>query len=206
MLHKCRGCGHNLVVGENITQARIDHCDYICKRCKAECDCKYNRHRRDEIGDEINERQREYRYRTGRRQPMSENKSCASFLGVIVAERVISHVFKNVKRMPIGNHGFDIICNRGMFIDVKSSCIYHSEKCADRWQFLIKKNHAADYFLLLAFDNREDLNPMHMWLVPGKAINDKTGICITTTRLAKWDRYKLDVDKVVACCDVMRGE
>lgn len=135
--------------------------------------------------------------------PYNENRQCSSFLGVHVAERVLSCVFKNVERMPMSNPGYDFICNNGKKIDVKSACINHSNR-GHRWQFHIKKNTVADYFLCLAFDNREDLNPLHIWLIPGIVINhlDRLSISLSTTK--KVEKYELDVGKVVTCCDVVR--
>lgn len=137
---------------------------------------------------------------------MSENRDCASFLGVHVAERVPSHVFKDVQRMAQGNHGFDFICRYGYKVDVKSSCRHCSEKFADNWVFCINRNYIADYFLLLAFDNREHLVPEHIWMIPGSDINDRTGVGIAESRLGKWAQYEQPLDRVLTCCDVLRGD
>ena len=137
---------------------------------------------------------------------MSDNKDCAAFLGVYVAERVLSHVFKHVQRMPNNNPGYDFICGRGYKIDVKSSCCYHSKTQADRWAFKIRKNQIAEYFLCLAFDNRESLNPEHIWLIPAENISDHENTSISIMRLDKWSEYELDIDRVSTCCNILRGE
>jgi len=98
--------------------------------------------------------------------PMKINKKCASFLGCHVAERVLSHVFKDVEKMPYGNIGFDFICNKGFKIDVKASCLHVNNSYA----FHINRNKIADYFLLVGFDNRENLNPQHIWLMKSNII------------------------------------
>lgn len=139
---------------------------------------------------------------------MNENKSCTLFLGVHVAEQVLSKVFKNVKQMPMHNPGYDFVCNKGMKVDVKSSVLHrrkNSIKSQGDWTFTINRNTTADYFLCLAFDNREDLNPMHVWLIPGKDVNHlmRTGIAKST--LSKWSKYEKDIDKVINCCDNMKG-
>ena len=136
---------------------------------------------------------------------MSENRNCASFLGVYVAERVLSHVFKHVEKMPNGNPGYDFICGGGHKIDVKSACRHVRKNWADMWVFHIEKNQIAEYFLCLAFDNRDDLNPEHIWLIPSNKINDHVSIGISETTLAKWDEYKLDIEKVSACCNALRN-
>ena len=147
--------------------------------------------------------QRKYRYAHGAK-PASENKQCPIFLGVHVAERVLSKVFKNVEQMPYGHKGFDFRCNKGKQIDVKSSCAQTRDNQSDRWGFQIRRNQIADYFLCLAFDNREDLNPLHIWLIPGHIINHVTRTSISESTLSKWDEYKLDINKVAACWDSMK--
>ena len=72
------------------------------------------------------------------------------------------------------------------------------------WAFNIGRNTTADYFLCLAFDNREDLNPLHAWLIPGSKINHLTGTSISPSTLHKWDAYALDTSKIGDCCDAMR--
>ena len=136
--------------------------------------------------------------------PMSENKQCGAYLGVHVAEKVLSKVFKNVISQPNNTPGFDFICGRGFKVDVKSSCTRIEPRCSNSWNFHIRKNKIADYFLCLAFDNREDLNPMHIWLIPGEAVNYQTGASIAESRITKWDEYKLDISKTIICCNNMK--
>ena len=132
---------------------------------------------------------------------MSENKKCTLYLGVYVAERVLSKVFKHVERMPIHNSGFDFICNRGKKIDVKSSCITKDK----RWTFKIDQNQVPDFFLLLAFDNRKKLNPMHMWLIPSDDVCQRGTISVAPSTVNKWDKYQLPIEKVVTCCKEIRS-
>lgn len=132
-----------------------------------------------------------------------ENRDCGVFLGVHVAERVLSKVFKGVERMPYHNRGFDFICSRGKKIDVKSAT-YSTRNGSVRWQFYIRKNTIADFFLCIAFDNRDELTPLHMWLLPGDVVNDKSKASITNTALDKWDEYRIPIDKTVECCNEMK--
>lgn len=135
------------------------------------------------------------------------NKTCASYLGCTVAERVLSYVFKDVERMPYNNPGYDFICGKGFRIDVKSTCRRKHETWSDQWGFGIRYNTIADYFLCIAFDNREDLNPEHIWLIPGSDINDKSNAVISESTLDKWSRYELNkLDNVISCCNILRGE
>lgn len=168
---------------------------------------KHSKKYREENEKHIKEYNKKYRYKNGG-LPMNENKSCTLFLGVHVAEQVLSKVFKDVKQMPPQNPGFDFKCSKGMKVDVKSS-VLHADKnrinSQGSWRFHIKKNIIADYFLCLAFDNRNDLNPQHIWLIPGEKINHLTSAGIRSSTLSKWKEYELDINKVVDCCDSMKN-
>jgi hypothetical protein len=143
-----------------------------------------------------------------RHTPLEEAKDCGSYLGIIIAERVLSTFFEHMERMPRNNRGFDYICGKGYKIDVKSGCILQYGNGNPFWHFDIRKNKIADYFLLLGFDNRENLEPQHVWLIPGNIINDRVGFAITFTEngLKKWLQYEKPLDKVVECCAAMKGE
>lgn len=184
-----------------------------CYRCKADYTAEYRRLHPEQIKryeathkKERAERVRNRDHLSGKKRPMEQARDCSSFLGVHVAERVLAGVFKNVERMPYGHPGYDFICAKGFKIDVKSSCRRHQPKKSDIWIFGVCKNEVADYFLFLAFDNRSDLNPEHVWLVPGSLVNSKTGIGISDNpaSLTKWDNYERPIDKIATCCDAMR--
>lgn len=124
------------------------------------------------------------------------------FLGVHIAERVLSYVFKDVEVMPYGNPGYDFTCNKGKLIDAKSSCIRKDGS----WMFSIRRNIVADFFICLAFDNRKDLTPLHAWMIPGNKLNHLKTTSISQSTIHKWDEYRLDLSKISACCDEIRGE
>ena len=133
--------------------------------------------------------------------PYTENPKCALFLGIHIAERILSNYFDDITRMPYGNPGYDYICKRGYKIDVKSSTM-----CKDHWNFSIKRNKIADYFLCIAFDNRESLTPIHLWLIPGSIINQKSSINVYSKEwsLSKWKQYEKSLDKVMECCEKLK--
>ena len=133
---------------------------------------------------------------------MAENKECSSHLGVHIAEQALSQFFKTIKRMPINNPGYDFKCGLDYKIDVKSSC----KGQGGSWQFRIKRNAVADYFLCIAFDDRENLTPLHVWLIPGPAVNHLVGlgICPGERGLAKWAKYEKGLEPVEMCCSKMR--
>ena len=130
------------------------------------------------------------------------NKSCGDYLGIHISERILSHIYPNVQRMPHNNQGYDFICGKGFRVDVKSSCL--RTQWQGNWVFHIGKNKIADYFLCLAFDDRKHLNPQHVWLIPGNVINNLTGASIAISTLDKWKQYEQPLNEIITCCDSIR--
>lgn len=192
----CRVCSGELN-DENWYASRRKRRDYICKECECERQRRWH-HANPEKSKAIVTRADRKR---GRR-PYNENKECSSYLGVHIAERVLGYVFKDVERMPIGNPGFDFICSRDKRIDVKSSCLSRTKYPS--WSFSIKHNTTADYFLCMVFDNREDLTPLHVWLLPGNVVNHLTTATISPNTIHRWSEYALDISKINDCCVTMR--
>lgn len=197
VLMKCAGCGKPKPEGEFLVRKSGKGAGYLvspklCRPCRAD-------------------RMREYTHANGRVRPMSENRDSPSFLGIYVAERVLSNVFKNVVKMRYGNPGFDFVCGKGFKIDVKSACLIprHGRRKDDiyhAWSFTINKNQIADYFLCIAFDDRKNLNPAHVWLFPGHLINTKYNIQIASGPgwVARWSDYEHPIEQVIACCDHLK--
>ena len=138
--------------------------------------------------------------------PMSENKECPPYLGVVIAERLVNHLFKDVVRMPYGNIGFDFICANDKKIDVKSACVTLNHGKTPYWQFMIRKNTTADFFLLLAFNNRSDLEPLHQWLVPGYKFNKLVCASVAPSTIDKWDEWRQPIGPAIACCNILRKD
>lgn len=130
-----------------------------------------------------------------------KNKNCGNYLGAI-AENLLIRTYKNVIRMPNGNHGFDFYCGDGYRIDSKSSATGYQ----GFWQFGIRKNKVADYFLCVAFESRNDITPTHLWLIPGDVVNRLVILKIRKSNLHKWDKYEQPLDKVLLCCNEMKEE
>ena len=192
---RCRVCEDELVIGENLTVSQCRICNYICKGCRTEQARLWRKENPDKA--------RAIWTRSDRKMgklPMSENKKCSQYLGVYVTERLLKHYFKDVEVMPYGNKGFDFKCNRDKLIDAKSACL-----SGGRWSFAIKRNEIPDFFLCAAFDNRDDLNPLHVWLIPGSVVNHLKGATIRPGTVHKWDKYMLDINKASACCNEMKN-
>ncbi len=144
---------------------------------------------------------REKRHELGINKPMSENKECSAYLGVHIAENILSVIFNNIKRMPYGNIGYDFICEKMFKIDVKCAVLTKDNRNNGRFMFSINKNIFADYFLLLAFDNRKNLTPLHLWLIGGnelvgvnsykKILNNKKNLVIydTNRSICLYEQY-----------------
>ena len=198
---KCRICGVKLT-SENWAPSHQKKNYCLCKNC----DAKRTKQWREMNPERAKASWTCYHRKQGQR-PMSENKECAAFLGVYVAERVLSRLFKNIQRMPYGNPGFDFICGKGYRIDVKGVCKRKTQnKTLNDWVFTINHNTTADHFLCLAFDNREDLNPLHVWLIPGSKVNHLKSASISQSTIHKWDAYRLNIAKVAMCCNALRSE
>jgi len=196
---KCLKCGVKLT-DENWYKASKKHGTKLCKICERAYKNKWSHDNREKYRESA----REYTYRNGVK-PMSENKECSQYLGCHIAERVLSKVFEDIKVMPTHNHGYDFICNKGKKIDVKSSCARKKNSGVLGWSFDIKRNTIPDYFLCIAFDDRDNLNPLHLWLLPADKCNHLSATTIRESTLYKWDTYKLDVSKVVECCEEIRS-
>lgn len=182
---KCSRCGIEKPLSEYHFHASGPQKNTPLSRCKS---CK-----RKDLND--------WRHATGKRRPLAQAKDSAPYLGVHIAERVLSGFFDHMEKMPYGHPGFDFICGKGYKIDIKSSCeqLY---KQYTRWNFHIFNNNVADYFLCIAFNNRKSLTPIHVWLIPSKEVNDKLNFKIydTPRNLLKWSIFECPIDKAMDCC------
>ena len=211
MTHQCRKCGTILNDG-NWAPSFQEKYDYICKSCMLEVGRSWrernpekkmvaDRRRRKEhpekarLKSEIDNRRRGV-------LPLNENTACSSFLGIHVAEGLLYRVFNDVEVMPMNNVGYDFTCNKGM-IDCNISCQRNDRRWVS-WKFNIRRNVVADYFICLALDNRNDMNLLHIWLLPGNEFNHLQVASISQGTVRKWDAYRINVEKVSACCDVLK--
>jgi hypothetical protein len=107
--------------------------------------------------------------------------------------------------MPINNPGYDFKCVNNHFIDVKSSCKNTSRKTS-QWSFTIDYNTIADFFLCIAFDNRDDLNPQHLWMIPGNVVSHRKAVSVSESTLDKWKEYEKPISEAINCCNTLRGD
>ena len=173
-----------------------------CKKCKKEQNKNYHREHREKCLARMRKYGQEHkkeRRQKGNYKSMYENKNCPSYLGVAVAERLVKHLFKNVEVMPYGFPDYDFICNKNKKINVKSACITFTNG-NPRWKFAINRNITADFFILVAFDNLTDLNPLHLWMILGNEINSDSSKSISLSTIDKWDKWKRDINDAKLCC------
>lgn len=196
---RCGRCKQTLPISN--FQKNRDNADGYQASCKS---CRNVE--RELYKDKINKYHREWTKKHGVTGHVS--KTSSAYLGVVIAEGVLSRYFEDVERMPYGNPGFDFICKRGFKIDVKSACLLKggNEKVG-HWRFNINRNKTADYFLFLAFDDRTSLKPEHMWLVPGGDVNKRDSIYITCSQkvLEMWKKYEKPIEKIALCCERMKA-
>jgi hypothetical protein len=145
--------------------------------CRA-CFSEYVKHRRHILNQNL---------------PLNENPSCASYLGVYISETVLSKIYNSIARTPYGTRGYDFVCGKGLKIDVKSSC---RGKNIPGWSFYPNKNHIADFFICLAFDSRENLIPLHVWIIPGPKVNHLTGFSIRDSALGAWKTFERPLGEI----------
>lgn len=212
-VRKCCKCGKDRV---NRNWHRFKDKEGIWDGISYLCDkCSLDRWAQSKGYEDFADYSRERNWNKGISSPMSENEDCAVYLGIHIAERVLSKVFEDVKRMSINNHGFDFICKKGYKIDVKSATV-NRPTSNGAWSFGINHNDIADYFLLIGFDDRENLEPMHIWLfkkdemIRGKPFHMRKGFSMEDNpiNLEVYNPWELTdkLEKMKECCDKLKSD
>ena len=175
---------------------------HVCKGCKRRYDQKYyidNKKHKIEYDKQwrLNnpDKSRAISTRNHRKRgakPMSKNRACASFLGIHVAERVLSNVFMDVAIIPISMPVVEVIFNKGYKIDVKSSCIRHHKKWADDFAFNINKNIFKEYTFK---EIKESLNEKSNNTIQLAISKFKSENLITDRKIGNSILYKLNLNE-----------
>lgn len=107
--------------------------------------------------------------------------------------------------------GFDWICKKGEKIDHKGSCLRYSEDRPSRWCFDVDHNNIAEYFILSAWDNRDSLTPLHVWIfhkndmVRGRKFYEFIHFCIVNApeKLKELESWEVTnrLDKLKKLCN-----
>lgn len=98
--------------------------------------------------------------------------------------------------MPSNNPGFDWKCKNE---DNKGRCLTYRLGKSPDCQFDIRYNNIADWFILSAWDNRDSLNPLHVWIfhkndiIRGREFWKRYSFTITITseRLKEFEEYEI---------------
>lgn len=175
--------------------------------------------------NDINDYRNELRYINDTRTPLSENKECESYFGVYIVEHVLNKflptIFDYVKYMKYGNRGFDFICKdpKQEFVDrypqlkLKRGIEYKIQSTArcidfgtDYFHFPIMYNDMAEYFIFSAWDNRDNLDLLHVWIIHKNEMvrkrkfwrRDAINITNRPRYLIEFNRYELinELDKL----------
>jgi len=159
---------------------------------------------------------KEWAHETGRNLPKEFNENCSVYFGEFT-ESLMVQTFEGAAKMPPNNPGFDWTCKRGDKIDNKGSClVYLADRWAGRWEFYIDYNNIADWFILSAWDNRDSLNPLHVWIfhkndiIRGKIFWRRSALAInnTTKGLREFKKWEVTdrLDKLKELCNRIRQE
>ena len=150
------------------------------------------------------------KHKLGYCNSMEENRNCGQYLGIHIAERVLimCGMFQGVERATNNTRGYDFICSKGFKIDVKSATMRTRGNASNPyWIFHIDHNKIADWFVVIAFDDRINLTPLHIWMIPGAMLNHLTGLSITNSQrsLGKWKKFERPIDQLSKCCDKLKS-
>jgi len=179
-----------------------------CKMVKSKSEFYKNRCHKDGLDTWCKDCKKEYDriyYKNHYVKTISENKECSCYLGCYINERVLKRVMPNAVLMNNNNPGFDLVCGKGYLVDAKAATTRCMSSKNPEWVFNIKKNKIPDYFLLVAYKDRESLEICHMWLVPGNEINDKMCVSITLSTIHRWDDYKIDHTDALTCVTQLKA-
>lgn len=163
------------------------------------------------------EKLKEWRHKSGRQLPKEFNEDCSSWFGEFISQNYVMETFEDPVPMPPNNPGFDWICKKGQKIDHKGACLSYSNKSNwNGWNFPIRWNNIADYFILSAWDNRDSLTPLHVWIfhkndiVRGRKFWEREGFTITNTpdKLKELEKFEVTdrLDKLKELCNRHRNE
>jgi hypothetical protein len=87
-------------------------------------------------------------------------------------------------------HPWDITWNEGRY-NVKSSRLF-VKKHGKYFDFKLHDHHSAcDYFVLVGYINKRDINPVKIWVIPSVLLLDKTRLCIGRNHRGQWSDFEL---------------
>lgn len=163
------------------------------------------------------EYKREWLYETGKCLPKEINENCSLWFGEFISQNYVMETFENPIKMHNGNPGFDWICKKGEKIDHKGACLtYIIDANWSGWVFGIEYNNIADWFILSAWDSRDSLVPLHVWIFHKNDIirerkfwrRDSFSITDTPKKLKELEKWEVTnrLEKLKELCDKSKEE
>lgn len=201
----CKVCGRKMIV----------YLDGMCKNCHTKLQPKITCVKCGRVMDECARGLcfTCYRHTKYGKLSLYENKSCSSYLGIVVGERLLANYFEGVTRMPYAHKGFDFTCTNGYKIDSKIATARIDKRVimkSNHWTFGLHKNSIADYFCCIAIDQRGDLSNLNIikaWLIPRNAVSvnginvhELNSLTISLSNVSYWEQYEIDDNELNECC------
>lgn len=145
---------------------------------------------------DYNERDREYSYNKGLSSPMLESTNWSKFFGEHIVENYIMKIFEDPIKMPQNNKGFDWLSKKGEKIQCKAR---YPERCGVniRWNFAIRYNCTADWFILSGWDGIDSPKPLHVWIfhkkemIRGRKFWRRESLSISPKTLEEFKKYEV---------------
>lgn len=189
------------------------------RKCVIDAGCKNETDYRNKLARRMGyknfaERVKEWKHDTGRALPKEFNKDCSKWFGEFITQDRVMKTFEHAIPAPPNNPNFDWTCKDGKKVEHKGSCLLYEPKKTPRLKFYLDYNNIADYFVLSAWDNREYLNPIYIWIfdrddiVRGKPFWRRESLSITDSYegLKEFRKYEAadKLKKLKEFCDKNR--
>lgn len=150
--------------------------EHILQRCVLDAGCRTENEYANLCAQRIgfkdsSEQSKVNLWKRGKVRPMSQNKDCSSYLGIELGEKIIGRyslpiLFDNIiKEMPNNCPGYEFIVIGDFKVNIKCRCLQFQGERTPFWNFSIRYNKVTDYFLLIGFDSRKNLEPKYAWLI-----------------------------------------
>ncbi len=148
---------------------------------------------RQDNKEHYNEYSRNRRHNIGESLPKEFNEDCSLYFGEYIAENYIMKTFEDTIKAPCGTKGYDWTCKKGYKIQHKARCMEYDPKGSDwcGWKWSINYNDIADYFILSAWDNRDSMNPIYIWIFHKNDMIRKGRSNYTKEKF--WERYVFSI-------------
>lgn len=153
--------------------------------CKTECE--YQNVNAQKIGfKNFSDRNRGYSHEAGKYLPIEFNDDSNANFGIYKGEKIFKrfleeNIFEEVieSGKMTRDGGIDLFCknpkqefvNKHSHMRLERDKIYKFQLTMScvidgyRWVFHIRCNNIADYFILCGWDDRHNMNPIHIWII-----------------------------------------